>query len=395
MLLFLIGSRIIMPCWWMMDHSITNNMKLRNKSNSKYNPSLSGRAGRYNNPRNKDSNDDTSNTARKTRAKREKEIETEDNRKKARAFTPIAPSTPDQQRVPKIKERALRNKTPTCLHFESDPTTFRHLFPEYIICRNCEQWSIDSLFSGRQKRNSRRYRCKGGHTSFIHPTSKRKSHFTINLADLPEDMEESSDDDVEMNLSPVNKNISTRNLTHRAITPDDPSDEPRQLQFPEDPQALNQSLAENDIKFTALLQKHKELKRNFNSYVRDAQKYRTSLQCKYDKLLEEHQTALTSNQNESAEELVLRAIHPPVSVNFNSVKQKKKRVSMFVRMIMQTTFLEGYLHQEIVDQVTVFIRENVYTPWNILREMDKSGHKLSLEGVEVLRNVPSNLTKKY
>ncbi len=68
-------------------------------------------------------------------------------------------------------------------------------------------------------------------------------------------------------------------------------------------------------------------------------------------------------------------------------KKKKKQVEQFVGIIMDTCFFHGLVRKEILRRVSTYLREEVFSPWALLKEMDSQGHKLSLQAVEVVRSI--------
>jgi hypothetical protein len=109
-----------------------------------------------------------------------------------------------------------------------------------------------------------------------------------------------------------------------------------------------------------------------------------SLLKKYEQLLAGHQQLLMDQ--ECPDKLCLLAINPP-SVHRDTEKKKKNRISKLISILMDRNYCNGATFQEIVKQAIDFIRKDVYSEPNILRQMDLVGHKLSLEGIEVLRQV--------
>jgi hypothetical protein len=61
--------------------------------------------------------------------------------------------------------------------------------------------------------------------------------------------------------------------------------------------------------------------------------------------------------------------------------KKQRRVRKYVNeVIFQSGFMEGMVRNEMIRSVIRFYRQQIYSPWKILHEMDKEGIELSLEG---------------
>jgi hypothetical protein len=56
-------------------------------------------------------------------------------------------------------------------------------------------------------------------------------------------------------------------------------------------------------------------------------------------------------------------------------------------MLTQTQFFDGLVRNEMLKQAKSVIREEIYTPWKILRLKDKSGGKLSVDSIDILRTL--------
>jgi hypothetical protein len=61
---------------------------------------------------------------------------------------------------------------------------------------------------------------------------------------------------------------------------------------------------------------------------------------------------------------------------------------------MQTEFFDGLVPSEILKQAKRYLKEEVYSPWKILRCMDLNGCKISLESINLLRTIETD-GKKY
>ena len=65
----------------------------------------------------------------------------------------------------------------------------------------------------------------------------------------------------------------------------------------------------------------------------------------------------------------------------------RSKALLLVQCIWDGGFLHGEARAVMIDQVRQYLRRHVFSPWKILKAMDIAGFKLSLAGIEVLRNV--------
>ena len=65
----------------------------------------------------------------------------------------------------------------------------------------------------------------------------------------------------------------------------------------------------------------------------------------------------------------------------------KSKASLLVQCMWDEDFLNGEVRARMIDQVRQYFRQHVFSPWKILKALDIAGFKLSLAGIEVLRNV--------
>jgi hypothetical protein len=360
---------------------------LRSGSVTQFDPSLLGRAGRISK---KDSNGDGVNDnddgAVTTRARSEAEHHQEDRRQQLRNMIPTAPPTPDKATLlGESGGRPSRGTKPSCLHFGLyDERSYQ--FPNHFFCEECKRWEEDFLISeqrGRIKRTSKRYACQADHSNWSHPTTLKSSrvHHLCNsdeLSDSDDEVsslaiyEELSDDDDEEDEDDLDdeddeddffiSSTPTNDLLPNAASPASLHPPVTTAVSPDD-NSINPTTTANDM----------VPKSQYDSLLK-----------KYEQLVAGHQQLLMDQ--ECSDKLCLLAINPP-SVHRDTEKKKKNRISKLISILMDRNYCDGATFQEIVRQAITFIRKDVYSEHNILRQMDLVGHKLSLEGIEVLRMV--------
>jgi hypothetical protein len=62
------------------------------------------------------------------------------------------------------------------------------------------------------------------------------------------------------------------------------------------------------------------------------------------------------------------------------------RIAQLLALVLWN-YADGVCQQFVITMAKAWLRQNVFTPWAILREMDIAGGTLSYEGIEVLRRV--------
>jgi hypothetical protein len=84
-----------------------------------------------------------------------------------------APPTPRIDKDIKL-DRARRGDKPTCLYFGLDKEVCDFLYPNNFFCAHCDDFVEAMMLNVNKKaikRNSMAFRCQGGHTNFICPTT--------------------------------------------------------------------------------------------------------------------------------------------------------------------------------------------------------------------------------
>lgn len=67
----------------------------------------------------------------------------------------------------------------------------------------------------------------------------------------------------------------------------------------------------------------------------------------------------------------------------------KRKAAILVDCLWDDSFLDGEAQSSMIDRVRKYIRNQLFTPWKILKAMDLAGFNLSLAGIEVLRRIDS------
>ena len=334
------------------------------------------------------------------------------------------PPTPTRDAIITL-ERATRSTNPTCLHFGLELEVRQFLYPNHFFCAHCDDF-VDAMIHGSNKkaikRDSRRFICRGQHTNFIAPTTLKedKQHFRLfaEIADLDADeivdehLEEMSVSDERDYLTPATPAMNR--ATRTTVTPAAPTPAPPVPPALENTPAVNNDVLRRNLQadYETLLGQERtnvDQLKEFESQIQqlseqlNRQSTDNGLQEKYNNLLERYQSLRLQIRDPKL--LVSRAINLPFDEDeeefdgFEAVigdtkVKKQKKVRQFVLMITQSLFFNGIVREEILKEAKRIIREEIYTPWKILRLKDKSGGKLSIDTIDILRQLETD-GKKY
>jgi hypothetical protein len=327
-----------------------------------------------------------------------------------------SPPTPTREDIIGL-ERATRGGNPTCLHFGLEKEVREFLHPDYFFCGHCDDY-VDAMIHSTNKKNikrtSRQFICQGDHTNFIAPTTLKsdKQHFRLLAEEIEEEDVDAEETSVGEERGMIPATPATR-ATRPTVTPatstpapvppsveNDTNDILRSLRVDYETLLGKESL--NTDKFQALDLKIKELSAKLQRPPADRLQQRyDDLQQKYNDLVRRHQNLII--RIEDPKGLVTRAINLPFDnaeefdgsdacVDDTKIK-KDKKLKKFVEMLTQTNYLEGRVRDEILVQAKCIIREEIYTPWKILRLKDKSGAKLSIDTIDILRTLETDGVK--
>jgi hypothetical protein len=345
--------------------------------------------------------------------------EASDRQKRIRISDP-SPPTPTKEQLVQLP-RATRFNTPTCLHYGIDKRGRDIMYPHHFFCNHCEDYVEAMVLSSRKstiKRNSRAYSCQGKHKSFIHPTTRKldRTHNSLlqRFRHGHKDVEDDEEQEVRVYVTATRTAAVTNTRTpasttiartpHHAanpqgittVTPASAATPNRRGSPSHD--ALTDILAEESRRNDELQSKYT----NLLTQVEAPKVALRKLQKSYDDLLLRFQTHLAKTQDPMA--LITRAINLPFNdtgefdgsdavVDSDIVKRRKAK-KLVANVLMQTKFFDGLVRCEILKQAKRYFKEEVYTPWKILRCMDVNGGKISLESIDLLRTIETD-GKKY
>jgi hypothetical protein len=96
--------------------------------------------------------------------------------------------------------------------------------------------------------------------------------------------------------------------------------------------------------------------------------------------------SVINDNNEQAEQSLTGALTSLMNRRLRRCTHKRK-ATVIVECIWDEDFLAGEAQPAMINQVRKYIRNHVFTPAKILKEMDLAGFNLSLAGIEVLRRI--------
>ena len=310
------------------------------------------------------------------------EVSTPPSATKRLALTPPAKS-----------ERFLRGRLPRC----SDFGTMRHYAFKgrgFLFCSPCDNWDARGADCKKNaSSSSRAFACTAGHQTFSHPTSLCKEFWSPRMRNKDE----------------ADKNSD---LSSAAETDDDASDEDEEegtVVVISAPAINNQPAAdassgssttstnqrtqgEMDIlvvqlqgKVALLQQRIYDMERtNQQRMQQDA----ATLDASRANVATDHATDAVGRDATFREE-VIQAI--------NLVLRKYSRWSLKRKHALAAKAV--WDHNEFVPGLMKlsrqYFRANVFTPYNIVREMDLAGGTLSYEGIDVMRRVETGGLKRF
>jgi hypothetical protein len=261
--------------------------------------------------------------------------------------------------------------SPTCCTFGVNQI---QLYPEFFFCHNCDEWDKRMLRVNKRHNSTRseRYRCTAGHTSFYFPT--RPKAVTKRLSPTHHDP----------NNTPSSvPDVQVFDTQLRNISPGDSSS----------PSSFSSGRDEEGQLTTRLRARIGDLERQLENNKKLINYYKSK------------QSNLTSNVNDANErsddvmeldEAIIEAVNKVISENSRFRRYGKLRKERLIaKAVFDERFGLGMSLTEIVAQVKLWLRKNVFTPQAILKEMDLSGGTLNYQGLDVLRSVETKGKRYY
>ena len=301
----------------------------------------------------------------------------------------------------KMLRAARRSKEPpTCLIYGPFRET---LYPDHFFCHPCKMYE-DQLLSGSlhrlASRNSRRYKCIAKHTDYCFPTQLHKQCKINTVAAA----KPSSSDDIESVV------LSSSDAVGEGFILE--SDE-----LLDDFRTLQEAFYGCQEKIDALQQSHASyvmsLKEEMKVELENEKTKMAQFVNEQNKTIEELKTkikSLSSHLNyykKKAEEEKLKDAAKVASVpltdaivaavnNLMNSKQRykllspKNKAAAVARAVFHPNFAHGIAFEDIISHSKKWLRDNVFKPSEILKQMDLRGGTLNYEGITVLNDVEAS-----
>jgi hypothetical protein len=320
-------------------------------------------------------------------------------KRKRSALSRDTPKSPSPKRVPVRQKKRLpsppmtrilrRKGTPTCCTFGRNR---KAIYPNYFFCANCTQWDNEILRVRKTTISTRpnRLRCLASHSSFIFPTDKL----------------EGLNDVISSATWPCKKNKKTAAVTPSmddmiAVTPstDDMMDPIAESNTPDDVMDPIEVIERESI-LRLLVQKDQEIE-HLKKQLENSKKLVFFYCCTCNSEVPKN-NGTTNEADEdlgpasALNEVVLAAVNKAVSSDNRFVRYGKVRKGRLVaKAVFNPDFALGSCLPYIIDKAKLWLKNNVYTPWKILKAMDIAGGSLNYTELEVLRQVETQGKKYY
>jgi hypothetical protein len=329
-------------------------------------------------------------------------------------YTSIVGDNPPIASPSPAKKKRTRSGTVSCTDF--GPLRHAHYnkpIPQFFFCGECDLWELDQNIVPKIQQCSRQYKCIAGHTNRIFPTTRLPSKSTRiqepascrrlvfheeappNMVDL---MEGESDDDSSSGIADLAE-LTEANATTST------TGEQSVLATIADLQNRNERLRAEKVKHQAAVLALKKtlviktrtirhLKKKLDSKPVPDNTVTTDLEGgEFDKPCSPAVTSGRKNpqsQNAMFHEKVTSMLDQLVT----TLKWKRKRVGKELGSLI-FEYANSVCLETLVNKSKAWLRENVYTCYNILREMDRAGGTLGYEGIEIMRSVETKKVKWY
>ncbi len=313
---------------------------------------------------------------------------------------PYIPPSPDAAFVRSLRRTKER---PSCIMFGPLREV---LYPDYFFCGNCRKYE-DCLKSGSlhglASRESFRFRCTANHTDYFLPTQRRKQpkglediRYITEASSLREEQHINCSVDISDDLDRVDYG-SDEELLEDFRTLQAAFVGVQQLLEQHDARAAEEKEAFMSGVKNALQERMEAELISVVSYVNELKGTIDSLRGKVNVL----QTSLNKYKKrvamlESKESLPL---HLEIVKTINSLVSSKQRYKLLskqnlaaniAKAVFDPALCDGVALEEVIAESKKWLRNNVFKPSEILKQMDLRGGTLNYEGIKVLNDVEAS-----
>ena len=306
--------------------------------------------------------------------------------------------TPPQKRSERISRQ---QRSPRC----SDFGRARHYAFQgrgFLFCNSCDLW--DALLpdsSAKVSATSRRFACTANQSVFSHPTSLRKHHWTLSAdaQDLEDDKEETESvyystassssalvnhdchrDDEDKDLCSSSESESGGLHTNQPFNGLEEADNTTVAAIRVELREKEQEVSRLKVKVLLLQERMKGMVRK-NKELADAAARQVSLVAA--------DQGTSTSRNQEFKNLVVACINNVLSLH---PRWSSKRTGP---LVAQAVWSIDISQPEFVRLARKYFRDTIFTPFNILKEMDLAGGTLSYEGIDILRRVETSGLKRF
>lgn len=322
-------------------------------------------------------------------------------RKKDRTFIP--PQSP-----PRRLTRSKRNQNPTCLTFGP----FREaIYSDFFFCSNCKLYE-DALSSGLSKRivrNSKRFRCTAGHVDFIFPshrlelpkcvakstiTSADDSDDSLNYVDEVDVMDGSQKTSLRSSCAAeedfgLQDAFDTLAEAYAGIDSYCQSQISHLTSKCEEEAAVSASLRDEIEKLKATVLEQKELLNQQKQAMKDLHQRVHSLVTNLNYYRKKFSNVeMIGDQAQTLDDAIIASVDALLKSRqrFKLLSEKRKAEAI-AKAVLSNEFAGGIAYDKIIGEVKKWLRKNVFTPEEILKQMDLHGGTLNYEGISILNEV--------
>jgi hypothetical protein len=323
-------------------------------------------------------------------------------------------ATPPSRNSKRLLRRASATTTrkPRC----SDYGSSRHFAfkgaKKYFFCSACDLW--DALPPDASKKismDSLKFGCKANHTYFSHPTTLRKEDcYSGRQRRTPRPTSNPATRSrarrLDMNTS---GNESSKESFSSSSDSSTTSSDNKQTGNDNQPLVLPHGDSVNDnqqrVAVQAVVEQLKGKVVLLQGWNRQLSIQNRALQRQVATLTENQRTTVPSATAEASGNINATARRKSKNCRFAShimeamndvitgAEYRRWSADRIGQLVARMVWKHDSFRQHLIVCARKYFRENVFTPFNILREMDLAGGTLSYEGIDVLRCVETNGVK--
>ena len=309
--------------------------------------------------------------------------------------------------------RTLRSDTAQlhvpCYHYGKD----RHfLYPSYFMCSQCDLYDNEVHTSQRKiSPTSKRYACKAKHKNWVFPTDKSSvtpflltaeslrvhgtgwpaaEHDPGCVADtaLPTTIEDDFSMSTESVLDLDIESHGELAMMRKSI-----------MTLKASVETLSEQVTEGDNEIVHLRLQMANMAHTISrlrSKVRRSDVVDVDEACPTTRPKTSRPTT-PKTSSKTKEENILASIRDAIadSVTERRMSNEDNINKHIANAVWNVTFHNGGVMLVLLERAKAYLRQNVYSPWKVLRAMDRRGGVLNMEGLEVLRYVETDGKKYY